>query len=439
MARRYHSPSSVKLGSRCQHAWALTYIDQRRPRELDWADIASGKVTPRGGERSRTLGKEVHGRVESHVGRALGRVDLAEPTWEDLPGRMAHEAIAYLPAFDHILGIEVPIGMPAGWPVSAPRPARGEAPTFALHGLQWAGLVDVLEIGASGLVTIRDWKTSSDPAKWGMTPAAVRDDWQACLYAAWACEHYQIDEATAAWTYLRSREPIKSHESIAVIPAAHARAVLEHPAEIARELDRLTTSAAAPRNTDACSDFGRPGQINCAHHTENGGTCDARIPAAQRYKNALTACANRVEVGRPDLIRLTRKGEPIMNAPAKPTGLAALAAQRAAQNQGATAPATTQAGPAEPVPGTSGEPAETLAPTPTPTPSPAPEQHASGRPLVAKPAAAKPRAKAGKIEGALSSALAPLLADLAAAEAAMLDAASALDAARDAIAQAVAR
>lgn len=433
MARRYHSPSSVKLGSRCQHAWALTYIDKRRPRELDWADIVSGRVTPRGGERSRTLGKEVHGRVESHVGRALGRTDLAEPTWEDLPGRMAHEAIAYLPTFDRILGVEVPIGMPAGWPVSAPRPARSDAPTFALHGLQWAGLVDVLEIGASGLVTIRDWKTSSDPAKWGMTPAAVRDDWQACLYVAWACEHYRIDEATAAWTYLRSREPIKSHESIAVIPAAHARAVLEHPAEIARELDRLTTSAAAPRNTDACSDFGRAGRINCAHHVENGGTCDARIPAAQRYKNALTACANRVEVGRPDLIRLTRKGEPFMSTVVvKPTGLAALAAQRAAQNQAATAPATTQA-PAEQAAATSEAPQAEPATSPTPE-----QQHASGRPFVAKPAA-KPRTKGAKPEGALSSALAPLLADLAAAEAAMLDAASALDAARDAIAQAVAR
>jgi len=72
--RPYHSPSSLALGARCEYAWALRYVAGIRDVEIEWDDIASGrvKVVPAGEpitdpkrqcrakQRSASLGKAMH-------------------------------------------------------------------------------------------------------------------------------------------------------------------------------------------------------------------------------------------------------------------------------------------------------------------------------------------------------------------------------------------
>jgi hypothetical protein len=440
LPRHYHSPSSAKLGSRCRRAWAYRYVAKLVPEDPTWAQIESGLVVPVGGERSRALGKEVHARVESHVGIALGREDLAPAEFESLPGRMAHEAIAYLPAFDRIAGVEVPIGSGAPLVVSAKRPEGPDLPTFEVHGIKWAGLIDILEHHEpGGLPLVRDWKTSSDPKKWALRGEALRSDWQANLYALWAAVYFDVEASRLGWTYIASREPIRSFESPATLSREHASRTLEEPADLCRELDEIEDVELAPLNTEACTDYAPHGQTyGCKYHHALGGPCPARVSFATRYRRLTSARTKVASSG--ELVQLTRKGPRMTEAQAKPTGLAALAAQRKAAQQGTTPPASET--PAGDRAAAEGEAPENLLPEgasqnagPDPTP-PAPETHTSGRPLVPRPAAGKGKGKAP--EGSLSASLAPLVAELGEAEAMLGEANARIVAAKAALAKALA-
>jgi hypothetical protein len=109
MPRAHHSVSSVALGTRCERAWALCYLDGLRAREVPWAAIEAGApCTPR--ERSASLGVAVHACQEAwYLGEAGAelRGGRALPGPASLPMQIAQSARAHLPRPSECLSVEV--------------------------------------------------------------------------------------------------------------------------------------------------------------------------------------------------------------------------------------------------------------------------------------------------------------------------------------------
>jgi hypothetical protein len=305
MPRVHHSASSLALGSQCERAFAYRYIAGIRDPDVPWeAIVRAGKdwikiATPR--QRSASLGKAMHAIGESWYGGG-------SPDWSSFPGQVYLSGAHLLPhpARCHEIEIELPIGFD-------PYPQEKEDDPdgcMMRDGIRFVGFVDLRvrpwesELDRLGLraaaepfdgwITI-DYKSTKDP-KWIKTPAMLRADEQANLYAydgiTKAIEPGQIFEREYAtpypmrWVYFRTqgkREARAVDFGLTFREADHKVHLL---VQQAKALDTLETVDQALKNPDACNAYG-----GCPFHHSKGGPCDAKrnlgtaILAWQRSRN----------------------------------------------------------------------------------------------------------------------------------------------------------
>ncbi len=284
MSRLYHSASSLALGRRCPRAWWYHYIAGIREPRVLWPTIAH-YVADRDGKtwrdpndasksvpsrsRSTALGTEMHARLEA---RYLGRpVD-----WHDVPGEIALSGLHHLPMPDHAsVRVEAPIGDAAiVGAIEDHAPPVG----FKVAGILWAGYRDLVATGAEewarlgvhAHTVLVDYKSSSDIARYALTPAALKIDFAANLYALATCTELDLAEIPARWVYFETKRRRHAEPRDAVITRNGAFEIVAHGSEDARKLDAITDEASATPNTEACGDYG-----GCPHHHSVGGPCNA--------------------------------------------------------------------------------------------------------------------------------------------------------------------
>lgn len=294
---RAHSPSSIKLAQKCQHAWALCYIDGIREPEVTWDDIASGRVEPRGGQRSKAIGTQVHTWAEAWLMRPSTPAELARATravaarlprgtaltvqgsrtsvsaidWESAPGRVLEALFPLLP------------------PKGSVAPEHIETRIdLVVDGVKFKGYADMMFTHGE----VYDHKTTRDIAKYALLPDAVaqtlpkpppreglhprirealervdgdrslKNDLQACVYALASVRRHRSPYAVCKWNYgetdatrLRKGQTVRSLPVVQVIEATHAEAVVRDAATFAQTLT-YATSDEAPKNPLACGDYG---------------------------------------------------------------------------------------------------------------------------------------------------------------------------------------
>lgn len=245
--RAYHSASSVKLGARCERAWAYRYID--------------GLTQP--GTPATELGTAVHATLESWYRGA--------PTdWSSPAGVIAHSGVHLLPDPSVCRGVAVESSI-GDYPI-------GDLRALEAGGVMWVGYRDLLvaDIGAEAArlgvpadsPLLVDHKTSSSIARYMPPVEDLRGDVQACLYALSAPIGTHL-----RWVYMQTRgAQLAVAQDIGAIGYADAMRVIAPAAALARHLDLIPSSADAPQNTEACGDYG-----GCPYHRSKGGPCDARM------------------------------------------------------------------------------------------------------------------------------------------------------------------
>lgn len=375
MARRYHSPSSIALGERCAHAWALRYVGGWREPDVTWAEIEAGAPhEPR--QRSLALGKAVHAVLEEWYRGG-------DPDWESLPGQIAHSGLHLLPHRDacHEVFVEEPIGREALPPPPPPPPpatrrdalrqyrslvvaTQGGAPAVGLrvHGVMWAGFRDLLvrptaaELRRLGLDPDRvkwlqiDHKSCANIDRYALRADELREDPQCNLYAIDLAERLGLERVHSRWVYYESKRVRRAAATDVEIVPADAYEVMRPRAGLAWELDKITRVEDAPRNLQACGDYGgRP----C--HISAGGPCDAR-----RSTGSLIQA------------RVIKKDRQPMAISAEAKAKFAAAKAAAAAAAGTATTTTAAATEAAPVNATTGKPAKPR-PTRAKAPPPPPE------------------------------------------------------------------
>ena len=182
---------------------------------------------------------------------------------------------------------------------SACRAVRVEEPiALEAHGVRWAGRRDLIvlpepdeskRLGLPPGWVLIDHKSSSNPARYALTPERLRVDVQACTYALATLDELGTPSQKPLplrWIYYDTRPAqgtrtaprVARSRSLAVdaaVTRAEALAVLKEPAALARRLDVLTSVDEAPPNPEACADYG-----GCPFSAQQGGPCTARRSVA---------------------------------------------------------------------------------------------------------------------------------------------------------------
>lgn len=349
MPRPYHSPSSIELGLRCEHAWALRYID--------------GISDP--GTAATEFGTALHS-----VGEAW--YAGAEPDWRTPHGALFLAGLPHLPHRTRMVCpplVERALGTEAIQYATPPRdgaPERG----FRFEGILWVGYVDLtawptvaertrLALPETPGPIIVDYKTSANIERYAKTPADLAADLQCQLYGLEACVEYDAPVVSARWVYFEKPTKTAAPRDCTV-ERTRAEDLVGARADTARHLDLLQTSADAAKNPRACRDFG-----GCKYHVNKGGPCD---PSARTL--------------------------PVFTGFKKDTNMALSFAERAAAARAAKATAAPETAPAE-VMTEGAEVAESAVATADPTP---PTEHPSpAKAPTTTRATASAEGKAGKV------------------------------------------
>src|ERR1700690_953855 len=165
------------------------------------------------------LGTRVHKILEDNKRHGL------LPDRTTIEGAIAAEALPYIADYVY----EGPDG-----------PVQLEGHIFVDGRHKWQGYKDL-----SAPAKIKDYKTSSDPRKWGKTPGELLADPQAILYA----EHYyssappDAPEVELEWIYLKSKPPHYAHPVSLTMPRAHAKAGFEVLESFADEMQAAEDAA----------------------------------------------------------------------------------------------------------------------------------------------------------------------------------------------------
>lgn len=260
---RRHSASGVGLFMRCPQAWAYNYLDGLRDPEVPWEDIEAGApCTSR--QRSLSLGSATHFALESWY---LHR----DYDWSRLPGVIAQTAFGQLPDPQDCESVEVE---------GALTPAGCEP--LIVNGIEWNGRLDLTVFAAEsvwdwlGITPVSpgvliDHKTSSNIKRYALTREELEMGLQSNLYGLAKCVEWDVPRITARWSYMQTGRTRKAEPRDFVVERSRAEDVVGKAAEFAHQANALTSSAEAPRNTAACSDYG-----GCQYHRSAGGPCDAR-------------------------------------------------------------------------------------------------------------------------------------------------------------------
>jgi hypothetical protein len=283
--RPYHSASSIALGLECERAWALCYIDKLREPEVLWADIESGAAKDlRTKQRSAALGTATH-KVGELYWQRRSRDD--EIDWTSLPGRIYRAMLDHLPQRDwgRIAAFtESPLG------TDKIRVGDDDLEVLQFGGVAWRGSRDLLLV-EDGELTLVDYKTSSDPKRWGKFGADLEDDPQANLYALSAMKRWWQTELDCRWIYGSTRRIGMSVPSDMRASYERSEAIVLELAEHAKHLDLIERSDDAPCNFSACEKYG-----GCYYSLRNTGLCTGRRSigaAVQGRTMAINSVKNR--------------------------------------------------------------------------------------------------------------------------------------------------
>jgi hypothetical protein len=252
--RRYLSPTSIKKWDECPARWGLNYLvlNNREP------------PTPQ-----LLFGTAVHAVLEQRQRHGI------PPDTETREGRLAQEALMYLPP---------------------PKTTNPETEfRFAYDGIVFGGKRDDWYWDENFNLILVDYKTSSNPERWGLRGSALLQDTGAVLYGIGTLlEHSGSYELFLQWLYLATTGaprakafPLQLAEWSQLVQVFEER-ILPSARQIwaAYENDGIE----AVRNAEACHNYGRicPYLLNgqCDPYKENWSMADtrSRLAAAQARK-----------------------------------------------------------------------------------------------------------------------------------------------------------
>lgn len=244
-SKRAHSPSSIALAKRCRRAWWLCYGEKIREPEVTWEQIASGEVEPKGGQRSKAIGTQVHAWAELYLSRASTEADLARIEWDSPPGRALQALVPLLPPKRSV----------------APE-AIERAIAVVVDGVLFRGYADLSPRGE-----VWDHKTTRDIRAYALLPDAVaqaygvperslKNDLQACVYALWSARRSGAEHTTLRWNYTETGKAVRALPVVQSITAEHATYVVRSAVRIAKEVETYRTREDAKPNPLACDDYG---------------------------------------------------------------------------------------------------------------------------------------------------------------------------------------
>lgn len=210
------SPSQLKTWELCQRKWAYQYIE--------------GLADP--GSAAAEFGQRVHKLLEAWQEKAL------YPGGPSREEEVARKLLPYSPP---------------------PLTARSEGHFwFEASGIRYRGFKD-LEYRDAGVLTVHDWKTTSD-MKWALDEEMLRSDPQGLIYAADSLTRWKANRVALKWVYGTTGKKVRTRV---------VRQVLTYD-EVAEGFDRVHVSAARlvfarrqniaaselPPSPKACAAFG---------------------------------------------------------------------------------------------------------------------------------------------------------------------------------------
>lgn len=169
------SASQIKRWRECPRAWGFEYLKGLRPPP----------------SKAAALGSAVHRLLELHF--------KGEPWPEDADAKVVKLARAVIDS-----GV-----LPS--PGFFIDPENVERSFMLRTGpIQIRGFIDLI-VPRARPPLVADHKTSSDPAKYGLTAETLGDDIQATIYAAAVLDMLGVDEVACQWTYCKTRGRAEVH------------------------------------------------------------------------------------------------------------------------------------------------------------------------------------------------------------------------------------
>lgn len=245
------SPTQVKAWMECPRKWGYRYID--------------GIETPQ--TKSAALGSATHSVLERYFAKGT------DPDTSTREGKLAAAALQ-------------DGGFPGPATLDASRDERMEGDllveaelNFEWDGVHYRGFMDLGWWGADDHPTVSDHKTSSDPAKYGLTADQLLTDAQGLIYGVFGMAYWSSDACGLQWTYIKTKGraqviPVRNllkrteaHKNFADIVAPVGAAIYD----ALKNVDEAKNLAANP---SACGMYG-----GCPHAEYCPRTRDEKITA----------------------------------------------------------------------------------------------------------------------------------------------------------------
>lgn len=266
-------PSTLQQVARCELRWLL-----------------GGELSPTPAMR---FGTAVHALLEAYyqgvddpprvAAERLGDnpcvASMIGAGWRSPVGRCATAGMAYLPRPDRceLIATEAPAIIPGAI-----------AGTRDLYAVVTSAEQERLNIPTRELVL--DYKTSSNPERWAVPAAILRNDPQGVVYPYSAILDYDLERVTCRWVYLPSLPP---HIGATYTQFIQSRARLEK-VQVPQIQDRakrclriVQDPSLATINPTACNSYGRL----CPHHQHAGGICPGN---QEEYISMAESMADRI-------------------------------------------------------------------------------------------------------------------------------------------------
>lgn len=106
----------------------------------------------------------------------------------------------------------------------------------------WAGFIDALHTGVDP-IEVYDHKTTSN-LRWAKSETELRDDLQACVYAAWACEVTRQPGVMLVWNYAETGAEGRTRRVAWLMSREEARARVERERPAAEEIAKARATVA---------------------------------------------------------------------------------------------------------------------------------------------------------------------------------------------------
>lgn len=223
------SATQIGVWKDCQRRWGYEYLDGIKP--------------PPG--PSAQLGSDIHSDLEVIVNTGV------LPSTKSKRGRIANQGAA-LALELHRKGAKVEHKF-----------------DFEFGGVVYGGFIDAHHY-EDGELLIVDWKTSSDPEKWGLTDETIRTNTQAVIYSMWGVTQYPVDRVHLHWHYLNTRAAVEAKPAQAILAKSEIAskfAELAHAPACEISKARSVAATELPQNFASCGKYGGCPHIERCHGT----------------------------------------------------------------------------------------------------------------------------------------------------------------------------